>query len=111
MSAACDHAAGSLALAIPLGSKLMSPATQKAAAAAQRFKLDRSVVGDVTLLTLHGVLDEGFDGKKLAESVRTRKLVMDLRDVRRFASWGMAEWMNFLRGNPDSDLYLVECSS
>jgi len=88
----------------------MPPAAQKAQAA-QRFRMDRTVTGGVTLLTLHGVLDEGFDGKKLAESSHTKKVVMNLRDVRRFASWGMAEWMNFLRANPETDLYLIECST
>ena len=34
-----------------------------------------------------------------------------MRDVRRFASWGMSEWMDFLRINAERDLYLVECST
>ena len=88
----------------------MSTAAPKAQAA-QRFRLEKSTSGHITALTLHGVLDEGFEGKKLADSIRTTKVVLNLRDVRRFASWGMAEWMNFLRAHPDTDLYLVECST
>jgi hypothetical protein len=75
----------------------------------QRFRLDKATVGDITLLTLHGVLDEGFEGQKVAESIKGGKVVVSLRDVRRFASWGMAEWVNFLR--VPSDIYLVECST
>src|SRR6267142_2121603 len=88
----------------------MPPATQKALIA-QKFRMEKSVVGSITLLKLHGVLDEGFEGRKLTDSADTKKVVMNLRDVRRFASWGMAEWMNFLRANPEADLYLVECST
>lgn len=77
----------------------------------QKFKLDKSIEGSITFLALHGVLDEGFEGQKVAESVRTKKLVVSLYDVRRFASWGMAEWMSFLRGTAERDLYFVECST
>ncbi|MEO7735595.1 MAG: hypothetical protein ABIY55_31865 [Kofleriaceae bacterium] len=77
----------------------------------QKFKLDKSIEGSITFLALHGVLDEGFEGQKVAEAVRTKKLVVSLHDVRRFASWGMAEWMSFLRGTAERDLYFVECST
>ena len=78
---------------------------------ANQFKIDRTTSGGITLLAMHGILDENFEGQKVAASVRTRKLVVSLREVRRFASWGMAEWMNFLRATADHDLYLVECST
>jgi len=77
----------------------------------QKFKLEKSTDGAITYLALHGVLDQDFEGQKVAEAVRTRKLVVSLREVRRFASWGMAEWMNFLRATAARDLYLVECST
>jgi hypothetical protein len=77
----------------------------------QKFKLDKSTEGAITFLALHGVLDEGFEGQKIAESVRTKKLVVSLHDVRRFASWGMAEWMSFLRATAERDLYFIECST
>ncbi|HEX4416943.1 MAG TPA: hypothetical protein VH165_03545 [Kofleriaceae bacterium] len=63
------------------------------------------------MLSLQGTLHEGFDGRRLAESARTKKLIVSMRDVRRFASWGMTEWMEFLRLTADCDLYLVECST
>jgi len=75
-------------------------------AATNRFKLDRDGHGEVTHLAMHGVVDEGLEGKKLGESIKSRRIVVDLRDVRRFASWGMAEWSEFLRINqsPSSSL-------
>jgi hypothetical protein len=86
------------------------PPTQHAHPANQ-FRIDRTASGGVTCLAMHGILDESFEGKKVAASVRTKKLVVSLRGVRRFASWGMAEWMNFLRTAAEHDLYLVECST
>jgi len=47
----------------------------------------------------------------LAQAVRGKKVVVNMREVRRFASWGMSEWMDFLRINAERDLYLVECST
>jgi DNA-directed RNA polymerase subunit RPC12/RpoP len=77
----------------------------------QKFRLEKSSSGDITYMTLHGVIDEGFEGQKLAEAIKTKKVVLNLRDVRRFASWGMAEWMNFMRASDQLDLYLVESAT
>lgn len=63
------------------------------------------------MLSLHGVIEGELGGAKLASSVKTTKLVLNMFDVRRFASWGMAEWMNFLRAAQELDLYFIECSS
>jgi hypothetical protein len=90
-----------------------APAAPKASVAARnqdKFSLERATFGGITFLTLHGTLNETFEGRKIAESIRTQKLVVSMRDVRRFASWGMSEWMDFLRINAARDLYLVECS-
>lgn len=76
-----------------------------------KFAFEKSTSGGVTYLTLRGVLDQAFEGKKLAEMIHTPKVVVSLRQVRRFASWGMSEWMDFLQVNAARDLYLVECST
>ena len=76
-----------------------------------QFAMEEATFGGVTMLTLHGTLNDAFDGRKLAETIRSKKVVVDLRDVRRFASWGMTEWMDFLRITQERDLYLVECSA
>ncbi|HEX2689911.1 MAG TPA: hypothetical protein VHN14_25000 [Kofleriaceae bacterium] len=90
----------------PLASK---PLTQ--ARSQEKFAFEKATFGDITFLTLHGTLDHAFEGRKIAESIHTKKLVVNLRDVRRFASWGMSEWMDFLRINASRELYLVECST
>ena len=91
----------------------VSSATPAAPAARNqgKFSVDKTVSGDITVLTLHGTLDHGFEGRKVAASIATRKLIVNLRDVRRFASWGMSEWMDFLGTGAERDLYIVECSA
>jgi DNA-directed RNA polymerase subunit RPC12/RpoP len=76
-----------------------------------KFAFEKATFGGITFLTLHGTLDQAFEGRKIAESVHTKKLVVSMRDVRRFASWGMSEWMDFLRINASRELYIVECST
>jgi hypothetical protein len=92
----------------------MAPTAAKALSQTRnqdKFTFEKSSSGGVTYLSLSGVLDQAFDGSKLADLVHTQKVVVSLRDVRRFASWGMSEWMDFLRINAERDLYLVECST
>src|SRR5512138_3243385 len=75
-----------------------------------KYHSQKTSVGKVTHVTMHGTLNEDFIGAKLAATL-SKKIVIDMRDVRRFASWGMAEWMEFLKMKGDSDVYLVECST
>ncbi|MBA3455778.1 MAG: hypothetical protein H0T42_21965 [Deltaproteobacteria bacterium] len=75
------------------------------------FSLSKPGTGGITVLTLTGTLSEEFEGRKVAESIRTKKLIVDMRRVRRLASWGMSEWVDFLRITAECDLYLVECST
>lgn len=75
------------------------------------FSVDKETHGGITLFTMHGTLNDAFEGRKLAGQVRGKKVLVNMREVRRFASWGMSEWMEFLRLNAERDLYLVECST
>jgi hypothetical protein len=76
-----------------------------------KYSFEKAVVGGITLVTMHGTLNDQFEGRKLAHSVRSKKVLVNLYDVRRFASWGMSEWMDFLRVTGECDVYLVECST
>jgi hypothetical protein len=77
----------------------------------EKFSFEKATSGDITFLTLYGTLDHAFEGKKVADAIHTKKVIVNLRHVRRFASWGMSEWMDFLRINAVRELYLVECST
>jgi len=89
----------------PPASRAMPPSNNQ-----DKFSFQKTTFGGITFLALQGTLNESFEGRKVAESIRTEKVVIDMRNVRRFASWGMSEWMDFLRVNAERDLYLVECS-
>src|SRR5579863_3904438 len=75
------------------------------------FTSEKSTFGGVTVVTMHGTLNEGFEGRKLAAAIRSPKILVHMHDVKRFASWGMSEWMDFLRGTAEREVYLVECST
>jgi hypothetical protein len=79
--------------------------------AQDKFSCEKSVIGGVTLLAMHGTLNEGFEGRKLADSIKTKSVVIDMREVRRLASWGMSEWMDFLKRLDQRDVYITECST
>lgn len=81
------------------------------AARQDSFSFEKEVGAGVTMITMHGTLNETFDAKAVAASIRTNKLLISMADIRRFASWGMSEWMEFLRATAECDVYLVECST
>ncbi|MDB4961825.1 MAG: hypothetical protein JWP01_1824 [Myxococcales bacterium] len=76
-----------------------------------KFGVTKTTSGGITILTLTGTLNEEFEGRKIAEGIKTKKVIVDMRRTRRLASWGMSEWAEFLRITADYDLYLVECST
>jgi DNA-directed RNA polymerase subunit RPC12/RpoP len=94
---------------------MATPATpqqlQSTTAPREKFSVEKSVHGGITYLTMSGTLNVDFIGKKIAKLVKTHRIVVNMRAVRRFASWGMSEWMDFLRITSDHDVYVVECST
>ena len=89
----------------------MATAPTPTSARQDSYSSERQAFGGVTLVTMHGTLNDTFDGRKLATSIRTRKILVHMNDVSRLASWGMSEWMDFLRVTADCDIYLIECST
>jgi len=85
--------------------------TPLAVARPEKYREAKVRIGGITLVTLHGTLNEDFNGRKLVASLHTKKLILEMSDVRRFASWGMQEWMDFLHRTADRDVYLIECST
>src|SRR5688572_25467076 len=90
----------------PTASKALTPARSP-----EKFVFEKATYGGVGFLALQGTLDHAFEGRKVAAAVHSKKLVVSMRNVRRFASWGMSEWMSFLQVTADRELYLVECST
>jgi hypothetical protein len=95
----------------PAPSTPSGPAIPTTSQIPDKFGVSKTTSGGITILTLTGTLNEDFEGRKIAESVKTKKVIVDMRRTRRLASWGMSEWMDFLRIVAECDLYLVECST
>ena len=77
-----------------------------------KLAIDRFADGDVVCLKLAGTIDEAFEGKRLAESVRAGTLVLDLGDIRKVSSFGIREWVDFMNGvgKTAQRIVLVECA-
>src|SRR6185503_20453117 len=77
-----------------------------------KLKIDKLSDGAITCLRLTGTIDEAFDGKKLAQTVKGGTLVLDLGGVRKISSFGIREWVDFVGGAGErvESLILVECA-
>jgi len=78
----------------------------------QKLKVEKVSDAQVTCLRMSGTIDEQFDGKKLAATVKGGTLVLDLGEVRKISSFGCREWVDFVgdAGQRVNDLLLVECA-
>jgi anti-anti-sigma regulatory factor len=93
----------------------MEPATAHANPGAPpppKLAIDRFADGDLVCLKLAGTIDEAFEGKRLAESVRSSTLILDLGDIRKVSSFGIREWVDFMNGvgKTATRIILVECA-
>ncbi|MBK9034409.1 MAG: hypothetical protein IPL61_24605 [Myxococcales bacterium] len=82
------------------------------APAPPKMAIDRFADGDIVCLKLAGTIDEAFEGKRLAESVRAGTLILDLGDIRKVSSFGIREWVDFVNGvgKTAQRILLVECA-
>jgi hypothetical protein len=77
-----------------------------------KLKIDKFSEGSVTCLKFLGTVDEQFDGKKLAATVKGGTLVLDLADIQKISSFGIREWVDFINlvGPRVDEIVLVECA-
>ncbi len=85
----------------------------EAATAAQtaKLKVAKIVEGDIQCLRFIGTIDEDFNGADLAEGVKGT-LILDLGEVRRISSFGIREWVDFIKAVDEKThaIYFIECS-
>jgi len=62
---------------------------------APKLLVERFADGGITCLKFSGMIDEGFEGKKLGGSVNCETLVLDLGGVKKISSFGIREWVDF----------------
>jgi len=65
---------------------------------ADESRLDvRKIVEDkIIALQFNGTIDESFNAKQIAEGIKD-VLIVDLSGVRRISSFGIREWLEFLK--------------
>ena len=79
---------------------------------AVKLKVYRTTEQDHTLLRLEGTIDEEFAGEELAAGLSTRVLLLELGRIRRLTSFGIREWVQFIKrvSSRTKRVYLVDCS-
>ncbi len=82
-----------------------------ATAHSTKLKIAKIVEGDIQCLRFIGTIDEDFNGAEVAEGVKGT-LIVDLGEVQRISSFGIREWVDFIKAVEDKThaIYFIECS-
>ena len=77
-----------------------------------KLTVDKFADGDIACLRFGGSVDESFEGKKLAASVKAATLILDLGGVKKISSFGIREWVDFVTtvGKQVQKIILIECT-
>lgn len=76
-----------------------------------KLRIAKTVEGDIMCLRFIGTIDEDFNGAEVAKQAKGT-LILDLGAVRRISSFGIREWVDFIKAaelNAHS-IYFIECS-
>lgn len=85
---------------------------QSAAALSGNLSIDKFIEGSITCLRFQGTIDESFDGKRLASTVKASTLILDMGQVRKISSFGIREWSDFVKACERSvdSIIAIECT-
>ncbi len=85
---------------------------QSAAALGGNLSIDKFIEGPITCLRFQGTIDESFDGKRLASSIKATTLILDMGAVRKISSFGIREWTDFVKACERSvdSIIAIECT-
>lgn len=77
-----------------------------------KLAIERATDGAIAWISLAGTIDEDFSGGALGASVAGDTLVLDLGGVRKISSFGIREWIDFMRAAVTRvrQVILVECA-
>ena len=80
--------------------------------APMKLSIDKFADGVIVCLRFSGTIDESFEGKKLAATVKAQTLILDLADVKKISSFGIREWVDFVNavGKLTDQIILLECA-
>lgn len=59
--------------------------------------IDKFIEGPITCLRFQGTINEAFDGKRLAATVKASTLILDMGRIKKISSFGIREWNDFIR--------------
>jgi hypothetical protein len=101
------------AAASPSQPPTAAPAAPAAdAPAPPKLLIEKFADRDIVCFKFSGVIDEGFEGKKLARAVEHDTVVLDLGNVKKISSFGIREWIDFVAdaAKQSKTLILIECA-
>jgi anti-anti-sigma regulatory factor len=77
-----------------------------------KLAIEKFSEGTITCLRFKGTIDEKFEGKKLAGTIKAKKLVLDLGQVDKISSFGVREWLSFISTVEKNvqQLVLINCT-
>jgi anti-anti-sigma regulatory factor len=77
-----------------------------------KIAIEKFADGPIVCLRLSGTIDESFEGKKLAATIKAKTLVLDLADIKKISSFGIREWVDFVKnvGDHVDEIVLIECA-
>jgi anti-anti-sigma regulatory factor len=76
-----------------------------------KLTLEKFADGGIACLRFIGTIDESFEGKKTAATIKGETLLLDLGGVRKISSFGIREWVDFINtaSKQATNVVLVEC--
>lgn len=83
-----------------------------AVAAGPKLQIEKFADGNISCLKFNGMIDESFEGKKIAQSIKCETLVLDLGGVKKISSFGIREWVDFMNAATKGakSTVLIECA-
>jgi hypothetical protein len=77
-----------------------------------KLVIEKFADGTVACLKFVGMIDEGFEGKKLGMTAAADTLVLDLGGVKKISSFGIREWIDFVStaAKVCRSIILIECT-
>ncbi len=78
---------------------------------AAKLTVEKFADGGIACMRFLGTIDEGFEGKHLAATVKCDTLLLDLGGVKKISSFGIREWVDFITAacKQAGQVVLVEC--
>jgi hypothetical protein len=98
--------------AVPPSQPKPVPPAPTDAPAAPKLAIEKFADGGITCLKFTGTVDESFDGKKIAGTIKCETLVLDTGGVKKISSFGIREWVDFVTvaAKQCKQMVLIECA-